>query len=245
MSNRRNPKNSKIISLFVTFAVLFIIVFALGVIIGKGLGSSESNTVDRDYDIEAPEIEYGGPDMEPEESEVSEFDSEEIILDDEPAADQDAQEESDSTDKTGSQEEKSAEAATPEKAPEEVKAPEKATPQPKQVIEEKETADTIVEKPAPPEIKSGSGAMPKIDPDGRYTVQIGAFQNQTEANKLVNSLKSNGYPAFIKQVQTPDNKNWYRVRVGTFSNRSDAVSYGDKLKQRASGVKSVFITINN
>ena len=247
-NNNSGPKNSKIIPLFITFTILFVVVFGLGVIIGKGLGGSDSNTVVRSSDEGAPVVEYGVPDIDTEESEVSEFESEEVVLDDDkPVVEKDSPKVSEGADNTESQKKETIEVATPTKAPEEAKAPEKSEPEQKEVIEEKETAEIVIEKPTPLEKKSpkDSGAMPKIDPNGRYTVQIGAFQNQTEANKLVSSLKSNGYPAFIKQVQTPDKKNWYRVRVGTFSTRSNAVSYGDKLKQSETKVKSVFITVNN
>lgn len=250
MSNYNNgPKKSKIVPLFIAFAILFVVVFGLGVIIGKGLGGPNTNTIERSYDIESPEIEYGTPDdITDEESDSLDIDSEVIVLDeDDSDADKDIQGGSEDTDNTESQQKETTEVATPTKAPAEVKATEKPEPEPKKVIEEKETAEIIIEKPKTPEKKSpkDSGPMPKVDPNGLYTVQIGAFQNQTEANKLMNSLKSNGYPAFIKQVETPDKKIWYRVRVGTFSTRPDAISYGDKLKQRASGVKYVFITTNN
>ena len=82
-------------------------------------------------------------------------------------------------------------------------------------------------------------------PSGRYTVQIGAFQDQSQANRLLNSMKSKGYPVFIKQMESPDNKRWYRVRVGTVSTRDDAISYGDKIKEKEARIKSVFITANN
>lgn len=249
MSNKGNKKNSKIISLFVTFAILFVVVFALGVIIGKGLGGSDSSTSDRTYEIEAPEVEYGAPDMEPEESEVSEFESEVVILDEdeESVADDNTDIVSESTEAKESQKEESSEVIKPTNAPEEAKTPKKSEPEPKVVVEEKKETEVVVEKPKPEEKKSPKQAvpMPKIDPNGRYTVQIGAFQNQKEAEKLVSSLKSKGYPAFIKQVETPDKKTWYRVRVGTFATRPDAVVYGNKLKDQAAGVKSTFITINN
>ncbi|MGB2692477.1 MAG: SPOR domain-containing protein [Thermodesulfobacteriota bacterium] len=248
-NNNSGPKNSKIVPLFITFAILFVVVFGLGVIIGKGLGGPDTNTIERSYDIETPEVEYGTPDdITIEESDTADIESEVVVLDeDDPAADNDTEGRSEDTENTESQEKETAKVVTPTKAPVEVKATKKPEPEPKKVIEEKETAEIIVEKPTTPEKKSpkDSGPMPKVDPNGLYTVQIGAFQNQTEANKLMNSLKSNGYPAFIKQTETPDKKIWYRVRVGTFSTRPDAISYGDKLKQRASGVKYVFITTNN
>ena len=113
--------------------------------------------------------------------------------------------------------------------------------------EETEPLKVSIEK-SPLENQSSTpakSAMPKIDPSGRYTVQIGAFQDQSQANRLLNSMKSKGYPVFIKQMESPDNKRWYRVRVGTFSTRDDAISYGDKIKEKEARIKSVFITANN
>jgi cell division septation protein DedD len=245
MSKNRSPKNSKIIPLFITFAILFIVVFALGVIIGKGLGGSDSGTRESTYNAEAPEIEYGVPEIVEEDKEETE--SEEVIIIDEADSDMyDDEAVSESSDESRSKETESTEVTAPAKTPEKEITSAVSEPDKKEESEEKETAKTVVGKtPTPTKKSTQSAAMPRIDPNGRYTVQIGAFQNQTEANKLVNSLKSSGYPAFIKQLQTPDKKNWYRVRVGTFSTRPDAVVYGEKLKQSETKVKSVFITVNN
>jgi cell division septation protein DedD len=242
-NNNSGPKNSKIISLFITFAILFVVVFGLGVIIGKGLGGPDTNTVQKSYDIEAPEVEYGASDeIASEKIAPLEMESEEVVLDedilDEATAD---------TDSTESHSKDTPQIETPSQTPQPEKMTDKSEADSKEVIKEKESPKVVVEKtpPTKQDTPPDKSTMPKIDPNGRYTVQIGAFQNQTEANKLMNSLKSNGYPAFIKQVETPDNKTWYRVRVGTFSTKSEALNYGDKLKQRASGVKYVFITVNN
>jgi len=235
------------VPLFITFAILFIAVFAFGVIIGKGLGGPDTNTIERSYDIESPEIEYGvSEDISDEESDSLDIDSEVVVLDEDDLVEE-TEQGSEGADNTGSGQDEAAQAATPTEAPLEVKATKKPEPEPKKVEKEKEPAKADVEKtpPVKKDTQANKGPMPKVDPNGLYTVQIGAFQNQNEANKLMNSLKSNGYPAFIKQVETPDKKKWYRVRVGTFSTKSDAISYGDKLKQRASGVKYVFITTNN
>ena len=102
-NNNSGPKNSKIIPLFITFVILFVVVFGLGVIIGKGLGGSDANTVVRSYDEEAPVVEYGAPDMDTEESEVSEFESEEVILDDELVVEKDSPKVSEGADNTESQ----------------------------------------------------------------------------------------------------------------------------------------------
>ncbi len=237
-NNNSGPKNSKIISLFITFAILFVVVFGLGVIIGKGLGGPDTNTVQKSYDIEAPEVEYGAS----EKIAPLEMESKEVILDedvlDEATAD---------TNSTESHSKDTPQIEAPLQTPQPEKKADKSEADSKEMVKEKESPKVVVEKtpPTKQDTPPDKSTMPKIDPSGRYTVQIGAFQNQTEANKLMNSLKSNGYPAFIKQVETPDNKTWYRVRVGTFSTKSEALNYGDKLKQRASEVKYVFITVNN
>jgi cell division septation protein DedD len=242
-NNNSGPKNSKIISLFITFAILFVVVFGLGVIIGKGLGGSDTNTVQKSYDIEAPEVEYGASDeIASEKIAPLEMESKEVILDedvlDEATAD---------TNSTESHSKDTPQIEAPLQTPQPEKKADKSEADSKEMVKEKESPKVVVEKtpPTKQDTPPDKSTMPKIDPSGRYTVQIGAFQNQTEANKLMNSLKSNGYPAFIKQVETPDNKTWYRVRVGTFSTKSEALNYGEKLKQRASGVKYVFITVNN
>lgn len=232
MSNyNRSPKKSKIVPLFITFAILFIVVFALGVIIGKGLGT---DTPEKTYDVETSGIEYGAPQMD---EEAEDAKSEVIVLEDEVDLEEDTD-----TEKTKESASPSESATASESA-----EPEISQSETKEVAEEEQVVEVVVEKTAPPVTQSPkqSAAMPKIDPNGRYTVQIGAFQNQVEANKLVSSLKSSGYPAFVKQVETPDKKTWYRVRVGTFSTRAEAVSYGDKLKQSETKVKSVFVTTNN
>ena len=242
-NNNSGPKNSKIISLFITFAILFVVVFGLGVIIGKGLGGPDTNTVQKSYDIEAPEVEYGASDeIASEKIAPLEMESKEVILDedvlDEATAD---------TNSTESHSKDTPQIEAPLQTPQPEKKADKSEADSKEMVKEKESPKVVVEKtpPTKQDTPPDKSTMPKIDPSGRYTVQIGAFQYQTEANKLMNSLKSNGYPAFIKQVETPDNKTWYRVRVGTFSTKSEALNYGDKLKQRASGVKYVFITVNN
>ncbi len=252
-NNNSGPKNSKIISLFITFAILFVIVFGLGVIIGKGLGGPDTNIVQKSYDIEAPEVEYGASDeIASEKIAPLEMESEVVVLDEdvldedaESSVDKDSKEATADTDSTESQSKDTPQIETPSQTPQPEKMTDKSEVDSKEMVKEKESPKVNVEKTPATEQTPDKSTMPKIDPSGRYTVQIGAFQNQTEANKLMNSLKSNGYPAFLKPVQTPDKKTWYRVRVGTFSTKSEAVDYGDKLKQRASGVKSVFITVNN
>jgi len=94
-------------------------------------------------------------------------------------------------------------------------------------------------------IKKDIAALPAIQPGGRYTVQIGAFQKEGEAKQIVNNLKSKGYPAFIKTSEIPGKGIWYRVRIGTFTTRVTAKLYAANLKNIEPSIKFVFITVNN
>ncbi|MCZ6528280.1 MAG: SPOR domain-containing protein [Candidatus Dadabacteria bacterium] len=250
MSNNSGTNNSKIISLFITFAVLFIVVFSLGVIIGKGLGGSDTQTIERSYDEDVSSEKFSEPELVGEgsivqDSNLTEIESKELVVDEETEIDtDDAPKQSTADQAEVVKTDDNADTKTPSEKPQ---SNELSKESDSQSNEETEPLKVSIEK-SPLENQSSTpakSAMPKIDPSGRYTVQIGAFQDQSQANRLLNSMKSKGYPVFIKQMESPDNKRWYRVRVGTFSTRDDAISYGDKIKEKEARIKSVFITVNN
>lgn len=124
-------------------------------------------------------------------------------------------------------------------------------------LEKKEIEATITPTPPPIEkqtkletekvepIKSDIAALPAIQPGGKYTIQVGAFQKEGEAKQTVNNLKSKGYPAFIKTAEVPGKGTWYRVRIGTFTTRVTAKLYANNLKNLEPSIKFVFITVND
>ncbi len=255
-NNKSDQKRSKMGPLLFTFAILFIFVFALGIIIGKGLGSRDAPVVEKTYEIGVP----------PEESEL-EVAEEEVVLekpveDIEPPASkikpEDIVTEKDGTPKETESDDKKSEITKVQDEPEEtanIETPkEEPVPTPKAQEPKAASTDDVIKdikegqlKEAPSEkeaAKVNTPSMPKTDPGGRYTVQLAAFQDRKQADSLMNSMKSKGYPAFIKQYETPDKKTWYRVRVGTFSTKEKAAEYGKELKEQQPEVKSVFITTN-
>jgi cell division protein FtsN len=56
----------------------------------------------------------------------------------------------------------------------------------------------------------------------RYTVQTASYQEKEMAEDEVRRLKQRGYAAFIFSSQLPGKGIWYRVRLGSFSNRDAA-----------------------
>ncbi len=56
----------------------------------------------------------------------------------------------------------------------------------------------------------------------RYTVQTASYQEKEMAEDEVKRLKQRGYAAFIYSSQLPGKGIWYRVRLGSFSNKAAA-----------------------
>lgn len=73
-------------------------------------------------------------------------------------------------------------------------------------------------------------------PSGRYQVQVGAFRNQTYAERLAKELEEQGYEVHIDKDARYD-----RVRVGDYSELSQAVEMERELKK--AGYATIIIGI--
>lgn len=65
-----------------------------------------------------------------------------------------------------------------------------------------------------------------IESDSRYRVQVGSFRNPAYANRVVNELKEQDYPAMIEEGD-----GYFRVRVGEFTDLDDASAMERRLKR--------------
>ena len=73
---------------------------------------------------------------------------------------------------------------------------------------------------------------PGIDPTaGFFTVQVGAFRDPNNAQRLRDRLNLSYSPIFIQQYDSPDGT-YYRVRVGKVSGEDAARQFGEQLRQR-------------
>lgn len=73
---------------------------------------------------------------------------------------------------------------------------------------------------------------PGIDPTGGFfTVQVGAFRDQGNAQRLRDRLNLSYSPIFIQQYDSPDGI-FYRVRVGKVSGEDAARQFGEQLRSR-------------
>ena len=67
---------------------------------------------------------------------------------------------------------------------------------------------------------------PVFDPGGRYLIQVGAYQNEASARRIMEDLKKMRYPA-----QVVAEKGVFRVRIGFFKGISEAEALGKRLQQ--------------
>jgi rare lipoprotein A len=87
----------------------------------------------------------------------------------------------------------------------------------------------------------GAGVVPVrvevlggVDPTaGFFTVQVGAFRDRANAERLRDRLNASYAPIFIQEYDSPDGV-FYRVRVGRISGEDAARQFGEQLRARES-----------
>jgi rare lipoprotein A len=71
-----------------------------------------------------------------------------------------------------------------------------------------------------------------MDPgSGFFTVQVGAFRDRANAERLRDRLNASYLPIFIQQYDSPEGL-YYRVRVGKVSGEDAARQFGEQLRSR-------------
>ena len=71
-----------------------------------------------------------------------------------------------------------------------------------------------------------------VDPTaGFFTVQVGAFKDRGNAERLRDRLNASYAPIFIQQYDAPDGT-FYRVRVGKVSGEDAAQQFSEQLRSR-------------
>ena len=66
----------------------------------------------------------------------------------------------------------------------------------------------------------------------RYTVQTASYPEKDMAEDEAKRLKKRGYAAFISSSELPGKGSWYRVRLGSFSNKAAAEKLQKAIKAK-------------
>ena len=77
---------------------------------------------------------------------------------------------------------------------------------------------------------------------GFFTVQVGAFRDRANAERLKERLSASYTPIFIQTYDSPDGK-YFRVRVGKISGEGAAQDFGEQLREKE-GFKPIVLRLD-
>ena len=60
---------------------------------------------------------------------------------------------------------------------------------------------------------------------GKYTVQLSAHKSQESAQEFADAFIIKGYDMIINEANIPGKGKWYRVSIGLFDTRQEALTY--------------------
>jgi len=72
-----------------------------------------------------------------------------------------------------------------------------------------------------------------------YTIQAASVKDPKDADQLVQKLKKSGYPAYRAIGKIPGKGIWFRVRIGEYRSKSEALGIMKKLKK--DGFKPILV----
>ena len=75
----------------------------------------------------------------------------------------------------------------------------------------------------------------------KYTVQVGAFRDASDADALRSKLEKKGYKTFLIELKAKNIEPLYKVAVGAFNDRNEAELLAVKMK-KSEGLKT-FVTL--
>jgi cell division septation protein DedD len=72
-----------------------------------------------------------------------------------------------------------------------------------------------------------------------YTIQAASVKNAKNADQLIQKLKKSGYPAYRAIGKVPGKGIWFRVRIGEYRSKSEALGVIKKLQK--DGLKPILV----
>ncbi len=66
---------------------------------------------------------------------------------------------------------------------------------------------------------------------GKFSIQLGSFNNMQDAKQFAEGFTARGYEAIIYETQLADKGTWFRVTIGLFESSAEAKAY---IKKEAS-----------
>lgn len=93
---------------------------------------------------------------------------------------------------------------------------------------------TTVAAKEPPQVRKEPVPARASGPKLRYALQVASYQEKKLADDDVRKMKQLGYAAFITQTDLQGKGTWYRVKLGSFSNKEAAEKLQQQLRKKES-----------
>lgn len=79
--------------------------------------------------------------------------------------------------------------------------------------------------------KTGAAETADANQKKSWRTQVNAFPDESAAKQIVDRLKNKGYNAYVTEVQN-QGKSWYRVNVGRYNSRDEADKMAELLRTK-------------
>jgi cell division septation protein DedD len=107
-------------------------------------------------------------------------------------------------------------------------------------------APAPAEQPAPapkpaekPQVQTPAPVNEAGAAGGKFTVQVGSYSSQSEANEHVSRLRAAGFEARSAAAELPGRGTWYRVQVGRFADRAAASQAVSQLRSKGAAASAM------
>jgi cell division septation protein DedD len=105
---------------------------------------------------------------------------------------------------------------------------------------EKTEPAASLQKKKPIKEKEKAAAVARTNAKGPvYTIQAASVRDPKDADRLVQKLKKRGYPAYRVIGKVPGKGVWFRVRIGEYRSKLEALNMMNKLKK--DGMKPILV----
>lgn len=73
-------------------------------------------------------------------------------------------------------------------------------------------------------VERAQSSAPRADGPNQssFSVQVGVFVDEKDANRLVGQLRNKGYAPFVLATNDDESHTWYAVRIGTYPDKTEA-----------------------
>lgn len=77
-------------------------------------------------------------------------------------------------------------------------------------------------------------SLPQLGAGGQvlYSASVASYHSMDEAKAVFSDLSNKGYKATIYPYMDDQENTWYRITIGTFSSRQDAILYSKQLREK-------------